>query len=98
MLGRVSEQYRPQQSSNCCNEAQVSSSISLRVRQLANVVLKKGGDPVSHCDSGVLEAGMPISRLSCIHMDFFVAGAIVFRLVITLEAYLRTSRKSNHHW
>jgi len=28
---------------------------------------------------------------------FFVAGAIVFRLVTTLEAYLRTSGESNHH-
>ena len=29
--------------------------------------------------------------------NFFVAGAIVFRLVTTLEAYLRTSGESNHH-
>ena len=28
---------------------------------------------------------------------FFVAGAIVFRLVTTLEAYLRTSGESNHY-
>ena len=28
---------------------------------------------------------------------FFVAGAIVFRLVTTLEASLRTSGESNHH-
>ena len=28
---------------------------------------------------------------------FFVAGAIVFRLVTTLETYLRTSGESNHH-
>ena len=27
----------------------------------------------------------------------FVAGAIVFRLVTTLEAYLRTSGELNHH-
>ena len=36
----------------------------------------------------------PIGKIS---QDFFLAGAIVFRLVTTLEAYLRTSGELNHH-
>ena len=34
------------------------------VPQSANIVLQKRGDPVPHCDSGVLEAGMPIHSVA----------------------------------
>ena len=45
----------------------------------------------------ILPSIHPWSLLDVFKQLFFVAGAIVFRLVTTLEAYLRTSGESNHH-
>ena len=52
----------PARSSVCCNKAWVSSSV-LRA-SVCKHSPAKGGDPVPHCDSGVLEAGMPIHSVA----------------------------------